>query len=132
MHDRAPDSFGEHRRGGNLVPAAHVRGVVDHSRARVDRAGNADRESPDVGAAGRLAGALGDRIEHRGGAVPRRGVAVHRLAVGDVADRDRGADAGAAEVDPDERRGHTVPTESSQWLGLAIRAASSGPHVPAG
>ncbi len=85
-----------------------------------------------MGAAGRLAGALGNRIEHRGGAVLRRGVAVHRLAVGDVADGDRGTDAGTAQVHPDERRGHTVPTDSSQWLGLAIRAASSGPQRPAG
>ena len=85
-----------------------------------------------MGAAGRLAGALGDRVEHRGGAILRGGVAVHRLAVRDVADGDRGADARTAQVDPDERRGHTVPTDSSQWLGLAIRAASSGPQRPAG
>ena len=85
-----------------------------------------------MGASGRLAGALGDRIEHRGGAVLRRRVAVHRLAVGDVADGDRGTDAGTAQVHPDQRRGHTVPTDWSQWLGLAIRAASSGPQRPAG
>ena len=119
---RTPDSLGQHRRGGNLVPSGHVRRVVDDARAGIDRPGNADRKAADVSAAGGLARALRDRIEHRGGAVVRRGVAVHRLAMGDVADRDRGADAGTAQVDADERGGHTAATESSQWLGLAIRA----------
>ena len=66
-HDGTAHSLREHRRGGNLVPAGHVRGVVDDARARVERTGDADGEPADVRAAGRLTGTLRDRIEHRRG-----------------------------------------------------------------
>jgi len=55
-----------------------------------------------------------DGVEHCCRAVARRRIPVHRLAVRDVTDRHGGANAGAAQIDADQRSGHTFETESSQ------------------
>ena len=63
------DPFREHGRGGDLGPAGHVRRVVDHARAGIERTGDADGKASDVRVAGSLAGTFRNRVEHGGGAI---------------------------------------------------------------
>src|ERR1039457_5266947 len=102
------DSLRQHRGGGNLVPPDHVRGVVDDPRAWIDRTREAHCKSPDVRGPRGLTGALRNRIEYRRGTVLRGRIADHGFTVGDVTDRDRCADAGAPQVDADDRCAHAA------------------------
>ena len=111
---RTLDPLREHRRSGDLVPAGHVGRVVHDAGTGIDRTRDADGESANVGVAGGLTGTVGHGIEHGSGTLLRRRIAMHGLAMGDVTDCDGGADAGAAEIAADQRRGHTGATESSQ------------------
>ena len=77
---------------------------MDDAGARVEGARNADCKPADMRVTGGLPGALRNRIQHDGGSLTRRRIADHRFAVGDVADRNRGTNAGSPQVDPDQCR----------------------------
>ena len=69
-HHGTSNSLREHRGGGNLGPAGHVRCVVHDAGAGIEGAGDTDGEPSDMRAPGRLAGALRNRIEHHRRAFP--------------------------------------------------------------
>jgi len=97
----------EARRQREAAPARHVRHLVDHAGARVERPGRGDTDPPGgpVGARCQLRGQPDDRGDDGIRPAGRRGGDPPPVQHGPVARHARGAQVRAAEVDRQRVRG---------------------------